>query len=256
MKNFKKIIVAIAALVILSTVFTSCKKVSNGKLDGEWELTSGSETETYTETGPENSSRKYTTTYDGKTRTVVSITDGVTQPAGPTTPYTMNLIFDKKAGTYQMKSTSSYKDDYEVSAVNSTTGEEKEFIVKDNVTYNSVEDGIFSITGGSGDIKKNSQIFLRSGGYKSDWTRTYTYYDGNTIINPSGWKNRWNNETLPATKTGTDQSKGVSNSGYVLNVDELKGGEMKISAEIIQEETEGAYTEKEEIKINWNFKKK
>jgi hypothetical protein len=255
MKTLKKSIIAISAIALMAPAFTSCKKVSNGKLDGEWELTSGTIVDSYTQSGSTTEKRVRTTTYTGTNRNDVDVINGVTQPSSAPTPFTKSLTFDKKSGTYTevRVSTSEYVDF--TTAINSS-GDTKDLDVKITNVSTITITGIFSITGNTGDIKKNSQFILREGDYKSTYTRTYAYYDGNTVFNVSGWKDYYTEASLPATKSGNEEYKYKGVEGVVYTVEDLKGEEMNISSHRHYEYSYGTTTYNNETNEKLTFKKK
>jgi hypothetical protein len=259
MKKIKKSAIAIAVLVLVGASFQSCKKVSNGKLDGEWAMSSGQ----VIETSPKNDNtiETKTYTYDG-----VKVTEVKTPtPAGYVAPaarlYSMTLAFDKEKGTYtQIIKSASDENEKQVNTVKKDQSGnliEPLKLTETIVTeYTFTKTGVFSITGGSGDIKKNSQILLREGGMNTLIESTYTYKDGSNIVAASGRYYTNSGEPLKTTETYTTNTTGESYQGVVYTVDELAGGVMKISAQESKTVVNDGTTKTYSSSISWSLNKK
>ncbi|MDQ3190141.1 MAG: hypothetical protein M3Q58_00955 [Bacteroidota bacterium] len=260
MKTLKNSILAITAIALIATA-TSCKKtVTPKKLDGEWKMTSGKVVDTYVD----NDANIYveTTTYSGETRSTVETENGIPEAAEPATPYTMTISFDKKAGTYEqvVVSTYSYTDNIDTYKKDAN-GMETDQLNVDQKTVRvstTTEKGVFTITGGTGEIEKNSQFVLRANDSESNVTYTYTYFDGATAVSPTGRYTRdgWfgSEEELKATKSEIIVETGHNSfEGTIYTVDELKKGVMDVSGSYSSTRTVGATTTTDKIEFNWTL---
>jgi hypothetical protein len=235
MKNLKKSIVAIAAIALMAPTFTSCKKVSNGKLNGEWDLTSGTEIRTTTEnTAAGINTDVRTTVLDGKLTTSTRVFNGT--PSGePSQPYTSSYSFDKKNGTYVQTETTTEETEFTNRSAVNPEGVNKIIERKRTRTITTRSSGTFSITGNTGDIKRNSQIILLSGSTKQEWLDVFTYRENDVVFNPANWKESDGSTPLSASMPGESEYTASRTYGQVFNVDELKGADMTISTKDSEE---------------------
>ena len=177
----KNILKITSALVLGVFALTSCKTVSPRKLDGDWTVTSGSGSMTYTEDGVTSSLTKsyngtaMTTTYNGE----VDIND-----------MTISYTFDKKAGTYTRTETATNTISQEVNyftytpASNGNPGQyngNNYYDRKDVEVSTTVEKGTFTITGGTGDIEKNTQIVFLPTSSSEASTHTFSYFNNQNV---------------------------------------------------------------------------
>lgn len=196
MKNFAKL--ALAAAVVLPTVFVGCKKGENdpflsfrsrkGRVAGEWKVTEGSGTTTSSFGG---SSYTSTWTYDGATRTETS------GGSSSTSKETMNFTFDKD-GTF------------------TATMVGTETIDTDTYTTTENASGTWNFTGGVGETKNKSQIIMATTSYTSNTTpggtattQTYTGSNAPTEI----WDiDQLKNKEMIVKWAGSASSSGSSSS--------------------------------------------
>lgn len=234
----KKSIIKITTILLLSVVgLTSCHKtVTKRKLDGEWTLTSGSSTSSNTNNGVTTTSTitytdsKATTTSGGESKTI---------------DHTMSLTFDKKAGTYTMVKVSTTTETntvvyFEQGSFMPYTMDQKDVAV---TTY--TENGTFTITGGTGEIEKNTQIVLLPTGTTTNTVHTYTYYeDGtSTAVSPTGkYTTYGGSKQYPTTETNTETTTETNSNGAVLTVTSLKKGVMDVEMNTTNTEVAGAET--------------
>jgi hypothetical protein len=255
----KNILKITSALVLGVFASTSCKTVSPRKLDGNWTVTSGSGSFTHTENGDTYS---YTQSYNGSAMTYsfngdVEIDD-----------MTISYTFDKKAGTYTRtetgKNTTSEQFNYYIKtpAYNgfpATYDGNNYYDRKDVSEYTEIEKGTFTITGGTGDIEKNSQIVFLPTSTSKETKHTFSYFDqNNDIVNDlsNSWKPIYNNgnqttyELLPTKSTNLKSDDGKSISGTIMTVTSLKKGIMEVTLNTSNTHKEGAseYTETDNMK--------
>lgn len=229
----KKNISKISGLLLLGVfALTSCKKtVTPRKLDGEWTVTSGSGSSNSTSLGSR------TTTFDGAKETTISGGTSTVQAK------TISYSFDKKAGTYSniTVKTDTDTDETITFAYYSKSGteytEEGDFIMTTVSVSTTTEDGTFTITGGTGDIEKNTQIVLAPTSTVINSVETYSYKDDFTSasISASTHYTRSGNSftgyiytVLPTNATVTTTDTGVTYYPTVLTVTSLKKGVMEV----------------------------
>lgn len=265
MKKLKRTAIIIAALAFLAPTIQSCKKVSPKKLDGEWEMTKG--TIKTSSMDSDNVYDTYTYTYNGTTESVVrnyaNVWSGYKDPDPK--KFKMSITFDKKAGTYTQTITresekiedfgTSYKLD------NGTEVDQQDLDVKITSETKTVHTGVFTITGGTGDIKKNSQFVLRENDRNTDYKSTFQYFtkQGAPISAADRYKMNYGtnkHELLKTSEINTETIKGKNYIGVVYTVDELKGGVMEISASESEKRTVGNDTEDYSTNIKWTLSKK
>lgn len=168
MKPFIQII----QISIISIIFlTGChKKTTPRKLDGNWEVQSGEGT--ITNYYSFSSDILSTMQYDYNKPTVTEVKFDRSNE-------TISYNFDKKNGTYELKTTSTKNREIQTDEYYNSNGikAENSINIKDYITSIEVEKGTFTITGGTGDIAKNSQIVLTKLTKYTDITHEYSYYD-------------------------------------------------------------------------------
>ncbi len=262
MKNLKRTAIAFAVVVFLAPSIQSCKKVSPRKLDGDWKMTSG--VVKTTEINEDGEVRNTTRTYNGEketiTRTFSFGTPFYSDPA-PTT-FNMSYNFDKKAGVYTQvvvkveEYTSSYEETFRLDENNNRI-DFLDVARKTTEELKSTYTGDFSITGGNGDVKKNSQFILRQNNENYVSNKTFKYYDNsNKEVVAAGryYAGQGNKpESLKTTDTETSSITGNTSVGTVFTVDELKKGVMEISATEMEKTVSGPYTEEESTNTNWTL---
>ena len=263
----KNILKITSALVLGVFALTSCKTVSPRKLDGDWTITSGSGSMTDTEDGVTNSS---TLSYNGSVMT--STQDGEVNSNDVTIAYT----FDKKAGTYSQTTTSTYSnksnvDYYSLTAATlytpayyTSTGS----LFKKTVTVStSIEKGTFTITGGTGDIEKNSQIVFLPTSSSEASTSTFSYFnDQNVAVTDLAnkyqpvYSNNNNGmttyELLPTKSTVSSSDVMKSTTGDIMTVTSLKKGIMEVTSNESNTHTEGATTYSSTSNMKYTFTQK
>lgn len=253
MKTIKRTVFAFTAVAMLAATTQSCKKtVTPGKLDGEWEVTAGSGSSSYTSGGVTNTS---TSTYDGKVETT---TYG---SVSTSTDKTMSYTFDKKAGTFTSKqvtkSTSSKQSTtvYPDNTCSWSNGETVDRVTTAEVT--SDLDGIFSISGSSGEIEKNTRIVLQHNGEKKVTNYTYSYFNptSNASYDVTNKYMMSNGGCVPVKTTEKVEVEKIGQSPYahVWTVDELKKGVMEISEVFEEERKEAGVTEKHKEEHKWTL---
>jgi hypothetical protein len=250
-----------AALIILLAISAfSCKKVSDRKLDGEWDVTSGETKITSTNASGTTTTE---TKFDGTeiTGTIVH------SPANPTpsnqpsttainTPTQIVFKFDKKNNSYIKTTTrqtnSKESEAYYQPAPSGGTGYVYGGFIDRfaEVTTVITEQGYYRITGGTGDVKKNSQILLISGSVNATDDYKFTYYNqGTTVVADLNGKYKQKISGLTTTyvpfssvtteSVTTNVKTEQNNSGIIWTVNELRKGVMDISY-TLSEVTEAA----------------
>jgi hypothetical protein len=253
----KKNILKISSALLLSVfVLTSCNKtVTPKKLDGEWSVTGGS--------------HSYSSSYNGNTYSSSSTFDGTTVTTtedGDITksPMSISYTFDKKAGTYKKvtteTSTDTYLDiDYYTMVGTTPTLGSMSLDKKIVEVSTSTEEGTFTITGGTGDIEKNTQIVLVETSSSSVSTKTYSYFNGATAVSVSDkYELSYNTglpvaTLLPTSKTSTYSDSGDSSYGEILTVVSLKKGVMEVTEKQANTSVSGATTESYSSDVKWTL---
>jgi hypothetical protein len=252
----KKNIFKISSALLLSAfALTSCHKtVTPRKLDGEWTVTaaSGTEKNTNSDINGDNSSTIYS--FNGSTMTMTStnIYPGIPTVTETTTvPMTISYSFDKKAGTYTITtvSTNTYNDQPNYYKLNPLTSDYDQAGVLDSkvvYVYTSIEKGTFTISGGTGDIEKNTQIVLLKTSENTQSTSTYSYYEKGTS-KPASLTGKYtqSGDALPTSETENDNHDFKSSTGDVLTVTSLKKGVMEVTTIDSDNYTSGAYSDLE-----------
>lgn len=269
MKKFR----LLAATLISASMLASCSKgvVSTKKLDGEWEVTSG--TITNTSTYEDGSSVTTVEEFDGtksKVTTTYKDEDGSTST---TTENDMSIsfTFDKKTGDYTMSRVSTVFDEsYEGSYYtveggdvdNAEYGGSMVAAKKRKGTYS--ESGLYTLTGDAGDIEPNSQIIFQPAKTSEDFETEITYMDEESgeVLNPSTtYIQEWSNsgtydyDKVQTAEEGTESSvkDGVT---WLWNVIELKKGEMEVEYTNSNSFTDEDGTSKYETTYTWNLTQK
>ncbi|HET6243028.1 MAG: hypothetical protein H0V01_09480 [Bacteroidetes bacterium] len=263
MRTIKTSLFAITAIAFLATA-TSCKKtVTPKKLDGEWKVTSGKTI--YNST---NSGTTTTTTYefDGEKE---KITYSYVGSVPVTNDKTVSFSFDKKAGTYTKVTVATENDkDEDVSFYSRAQN------ISGNYTYNfegyfdriikevstTTEKGTFTITGGTGEIEKNTQIVLTETSNVSDANSTFTYFvaGGSTPLTitdryEQSYGSGNNYKALEASSSLTSSNTGLSSTATILNVSSLKKGVMEVNFTNSNTYVSGATTTSYTSESNWTL---
>ncbi len=236
---------------ICSIVVTSCHKtVTPRKLDGDWTLTSSTNTSISTYTSGTVSTT--TTVNDGSN--TVETSDGDTLSYASSSTFS----FDKKAGTFVQVVNESRPTTTTVTYYNKIGSDYYPvgtYTQKDNPSAVSTEYGTFTITGGTGDIEKNTQIALITNSYTGVITHNYTYFDGSVQV--TDFSNKYietynsNNqyEAMKSTVTRNGSSTGVNIDFTVLTVTELKKGVMDLKWERNDSDGSTSYSNSEVMKL-------
>ena len=254
-KSFLKIS---SALMIGALVLVSCNKtVTSRKLDGEWTVTAGSGTTT-SNYSSSNTISVSTFTYDGK---------NVTQNSGALvtiSPLTISYTFDKENGTYKKvetyTSTESDQMSYYTKNSSGTYSYGGSLDRKDVEVSTVTEEGTFTITGGTGEIEKNTQIVFLPTSTLSNSTHTYSYYTGTVAVTDlsgkyvSDYSSGSNSYSLiPSTKVSSTTNTGVTTVGEILTVTSLKGGVMEVVSKNTSNETSGASSSSYSSEMKWTL---
>ena len=259
----------IAALVV-ATAFTACKKgVTTKRLQGDWSMTSGSNnsvaTSVYSYGNGTNTQTTTTTyTYNGTketgTRVVANSNPNFVLDNSNTivdNGYTMTVSFDKEKQTYTMVTTSSEveKDSDLDNYYDNSTNKSYNFVEAANVggivTYNDVtidrqitttttrtEKGYYSITGGSNDLDKNSQIVFTPSSSVDIVKASYKYFAPNSTTektNLFGEYYDFNNgtysyATLKTTEDYTEKNtSSASTIGMIATVTDRESSMMTLN---------------------------
>jgi hypothetical protein len=254
----------LCVLLLIFSTLGACKKVSTTKLEGEWELTEGVEKISYTA----NSGNTFDQiiTYTGASHSVTETINGVVQlPAKEALPYTLVIKFEKKSGAYEKivshSKTINNTAVYTFKRSDAGAYDFKNLDQKVEQIFSEVEKGIYTITGGAGDVKKNSQIVLRPSSSNQTLTENFSYFDGAIAVSPSGRymysaQNSNNIIDLPLTQTSTQSASGTTSKGIVFDVKELSKGLMKLSAKDEENKTIGISSTKFTREINYTFRER
>ena len=225
----KKQIFKISCIALVSIlILASCsKKVTSRKLDGEWIVSKIEGTDVEVDSGV---SLTTTYSYNGTTLTEVDYLGNKS-----TEDFTINFSFDKKNGTYKETFVIT---DYDTSTISYYTADgfggynyagdlERVTIT----TTNEITEGTFTVTGGTGEIKANSQIVLSE--TKSTTTSDYNYqyfdgitkftsFSGNYLISSL----TFNYSPMTSSASETDSYTTVSSYANVLNVESITNDEI------------------------------
>jgi hypothetical protein len=255
-KTMKNLLTSMAVAALVIVAMPSCKKVSPRKLDGKWKVVKGTVSETSED---QNSSSSYNTTFDGTKETG---TRKVTFTSGGNP---INEVIDKQLTlVYEFS-----KDDDSFTITSTETGTESDLFsfsyftkdalgfyipvqdveVKTSFTRTNTAKGIFSITGGAGDVKKNSQIVMQYSSDERTENSTIKYFTNATEFASQLYVADYTGGSLtykaaPTTKSETSKSSGNDYIALIVNVDELKGGVMDISYSENSTYTQGSSTSK------------
>jgi hypothetical protein len=258
---------SIAVLLVFTATFVSiqsCKKVTLKKIEGDWEMSKGVEKKS--STGVSGNVYEETVTYDGTTQTITQTLDGVLQlPANEALPFTMSIKFNKKSGTYEKvivhSKTLTNSTVYTFKKSDSGFYDFKTLEQKAEQKYTITEKGIFTVTGGSGEIKKNSQLVLRATSNHQILTQNFFYYDGEIAILTSdrfmySYQNPNNVIELPVSETSTQNSTGTTSEGIIYDVKELRQGVLEISSKDEETKTVGISTTKVTRETSYTFRER
>ena len=257
--TLKRSLVAILAVAILLPSLQSCKKtVTPKKLDGEWDVTAGTGTSSYDEPGYSSTT---TSTYDGAILTSTTTSSGTSYTSKQ--DKTINHVFDKKAGTFTTTTvvkSSSQKNPTQVYPDNTCSfmnGEDAEYVTTTEATY--VDNGIFSVSGGSGEIEKNTRVVFQPTGSNNNTKYTYAYFTpAGAALNVSG-KFTYDGSSCVAVKTTetiATSSVGTSSYGSVWTVESLKKGEMVVKVVDQDAYTSSGVTETSKSEWSWTLTEK
>lgn len=240
-KRFLKIS---SALMFGALVLVSCNKtVTPRKLDGEWTVTAGSGTSSNTYN---NTLQTSTFTYDGKN---ITSTNGAQVSIAP---LTISYTFDKENGTYKKVTTQTTTDTnlgltYYTKTSSGTYINAGNIDQKDIEVSTTTEEGTFTITGGTGEIEKNTQIVFLPTSTTSNSTHTYTYFNGSVAVTDLSSKyindysaGSYSYTLIPSSKVSTSTDTGVTTTGEVLTVTSLKSGVMEVVSKNTSNYTSGA----------------
>lgn len=237
----KKQILKISGIALVAVIaLTSCsKKVSSRKLDGDWKVTSGEGTMSTPFSSLQISS---TYSFNGSVETV---TTGSTSSSSNVS---MSYSFDKKNGTYTKTTISTQVDTntavyYSASTTSNYNTYEGELNAITTTTSTQVENGTYTITGGTGDIKSNSQIVFVETSNTNTTNLSIAYYDGVTAFNVSNYYAQSTGTTkLVTSSTATSSGTKDSSDGTVVNVESIKKGEMTIKINTSSTSTSNSVT--------------
>lgn len=234
-KAFK--VLAIAAIAI--AVLPSCKKgdVKAKRLDGDWALVSGTGSTTTTNLDKSTGvSTSYTTSqsYSGTTLVSSSTVSGVTTSI--TTPFIVELTFNKDDNSFESNSTtgSQYTTSYYFYPDNTCDffegifGDQK---VETKTVAKST--GTFTILGETGEIEKNSRILTTVASTESVVTTTFTYLDENNVVQGTVFYLDGSTcKVAPTSKTETYNESSINDSGTIVTVTEMDKEVMKTEQEV------------------------
>jgi hypothetical protein len=270
----KKNIFKISSALLLSVfALTSCHKtVTPRKLDGEWTVTAGSETYTETNSSINTSKDSYTKIFNGTTETKTSTwisSLGIVSTQTISKPMTISYTFDKKKGTYKKTTIETstntnlniaYYSKNLTNLYNFDMYDEIGKIDQKDVEVSTItEEGTFTITGGTGDIEKNTQIVLLRTSYIDNSSNTYTYFKGvnsfNDITNYyiKDYNSGFSYISIPTTKQSKNISTVLSTDAKVLTVVSLKKGVMEITESESYTKNSGASTYSDKTDIKWTL---
>lgn len=251
----KNLLTSLALSVAIIAALPSCKKVSPRKLDGKWKVTKGNVSETYEDPG----FRKVTNyTSDGTKETGTEVTTftsgGNSQNVTIDRQVSSTWEFSKDDDTFIVTTTTSgsetvldvsgfyFKDANGIYVPYSTIGQ---LDTKITFTETQTQSGVFSITGGAGDVDKNSQIVMKFTEDKKVKNATIKYFNGSSEVTTTLYIADFVNgafvyNVAPLSENTTSTSTGESVDALIVNVDELKGGVMEVSYKDVQNYTSGA----------------
>ncbi|MEZ4720948.1 MAG: hypothetical protein R2813_03620 [Flavobacteriales bacterium] len=270
MKNFN----AFASLMLSTMMLASCSKgvVSTKKLDGEWEVTSG--TITTTSTYDDGSSVTTVEEFDGtksKVTTTYKDANGTTSMSTEN-DMSISFTFDKKTGDYTMSRVSTIFDESYAGSYYTVEGGDE-----DNAQYGGSmvaakkrkgtysESGLYTLTGDAGDeIEPNSQIVFQPAHTSEDFVTEISYMDeeSGAALDPSTtYTQEYNNSgnydysKVQTSEDGTESSvkDGVT---WLWNVVELKKGEMEVEYTNSNSFTDEDGTSKYENTYTWKLTQK
>lgn len=243
MNTFKKTVLMCTSVAVSALLLHSCNKtVTPKKLDGEWDVTSGTiaTSSSYTVDGTTTTTTT-NSTFNGSTLSTTYTQGNLTTTV--TSQMSINLTFDKKSGEYTRVTTMT-DPEYQT-----TTGTYYEKDANGNYipsggyerttkrVSTTTETGLFTISGNAGDeIEKNSQIVFQVNKEVENYSDTYTYVvDGtDTDLDPAGkYEAVWGSSgisyvALETADSGTETETGSDPYSEVWNVTELKKGEMDV----------------------------
>ena len=259
MKSGKNLFTVAALAVILFTL-QSCDKVTASGLDGTWDVTAGKETSTYTSGSTTNTT---TTEYTSTTETI-TVTGSTASPT--VNQKTISYAFDNKTGTYTTTIVATESDVesgtyYTMSGSSYNPGGSFDRkVVKVSTT---TQKGTYTITGGTGEIEKASEIVLKQTDVTMNSTSTNTYFVAgtSTSLDITGkYEMKWGIPTtypaLAATSTSTSTSTGTSSMAMVFDVVTNANGVMDVTATNDNTYTSGATTTVSNTDYAWTLTKR
>lgn len=218
------------ALVTALTLVSCSKKVTSRKLDGEWTVSKIEGADVEVDSGV---SLTTTYSYNGTTLTEVDYLGNKS-----TEDFTVNYSFDKKNGTYKETTVNI---DYDTSTISYYTSDgfggydyvgELERVTK--LTTTEITEGTFTITGGTGEIKANSQIVLSNTKSTSKYDYNYQYFDGITKFTSFTGNyvfSSFNYSPMTSSASETDSYTTVTSDATVLNVESITKDEIVYNLE-------------------------
>jgi len=238
MKSINKTLIAIGLVAVSGAFLTSCNKtVTSGKVDGNWDVTSGAMNESWS---TEDYSETTSSTFNGSTvSSTTTIKDGNdTDTDGSTTNMTISYTFDKKTGDYtttRVQTTNEidmYATYYVYNDSSDTYDYEGTFERVSARTSTITEAGLFTVTGDAGDdIEKNSQIVFHMMSMDEDFNEEYSYFDetsGDELYRVDIYEAEYNFNTgetdynrPESSDEGAESITGSSSSSLIWTVTEL-----------------------------------
>lgn len=259
----KQRILGAVALLSFAIAVQSCSKVAtNGSLDGAWGATDG--TLSITSSQSESSftySYTQSLTFDGTNMkgTEVSNYGGQSNTENVNYPFSFDLSFDKKAGTYTREVVSESNSDNQESIYNSDGSYDGEAMVTSVDVTTESESGSFQLAGGNAEVEKGSILLLQRSNYSNTTVKTYTYTkaDG-TAYNTTGKKVYRSGGLIavPASETITSTSTGNGDYDETITIVEVSKDVLTISMERTESSTEGTYTATYTSKAEFNLSAK
>jgi hypothetical protein len=231
LKIMNRFLFNIALLLIVLVFAFSCKKVSNNKLDGKWELSSAIINSS--NTGPGDSFAENFTLNNSLAKTTLN-TNGNT--IFSEFPYSQFLTFDRKSGKYFKEINFTFTDTIYTTAYNTENEPQELKIMQVIVSKNLiVENGTFSVTGNSGDIKRNSQLVMIINEEKNVLNISQIIYPeiaenvfATEAMDATGWVDV-NGKSFSSEKFES-LTRGTSSEGIIFFVEGLKGGIMELKS--------------------------
>ncbi|MBT3646914.1 MAG: hypothetical protein HN542_01595 [Flavobacteriales bacterium] len=238
MKSRFTLLMLIAGVAGAVTLSGCNKTVTNGKLDGTWNVTSGASSTTNSWTqGSVTTTTESSETFDGSILSTTTTSNGITETVQSS--MTLEVTFNKKMGEYDMKSVLTdpeYDVNYQSYYEKDVNGSYQYVDYYERTTSRVAttnQTGYFTVSGNAGDeIEKNSQIVFQERTDMTDFIDSYTYVISgtSTSITPTGYYlyDGTDYVPLPTSESGTSTNTGVMSAGSIWNVTELKKGVMNV----------------------------